>query len=118
MEPRKSLLQKNIVGYALSILLTLAIFGLVYLHVSNNHTTISHSVLRTVIVITALIQLGVQSFFFLHISSKKERRFDLMAFVFALYAVAFIAIGSLWVMQNLNQNMSPEQVAKYLHNEN
>jgi cytochrome o ubiquinol oxidase operon protein cyoD len=120
MEPPRNTptLQKYLVGYALSVLLTLSIFALVFIHISSDHETISHSTVHMLIVISALLQLGVQSFFFLHLSRRPEERFNFMAFIFTLYTVAFIVIGSLWIMNNLNRNMSPDQVAKYLHNEN
>lgn len=110
-------LQSYLVGYALSVLLTLAAFGLAYVHIANDHEILSHTLLRYLIAGLALLQLSVQSIFFLHLSRRKEQRFNIMAFIFTIYTVAFIVLGSLWILNNLNSNMSPEQVAKYMHNE-
>jgi cytochrome o ubiquinol oxidase operon protein cyoD len=110
-------LQGYIAGYALSILLTLLIFGITYIHVSHDHETISHPLMYTLIVITALSQLVVQSIFFLHLSLKKGQRSNLITFTFMLLIVFLIAGGSLWIINNLNNNMSPEQINKYMQNE-
>ena len=111
-------LQSYIVGFALSILLTLAAFGLAYIHISNDHEVISHEFLRTVLPLTALTQFIVQAIFFLHLSHRAEERSQLVTLIFMVVIVVLIAGGSLWIMQNLNSTMSPEQVAKYMHNEN
>jgi len=110
-------LQGYIVGYALSILLTLFIFGLTYIHISSDHETISHPVLHAAIAITAIIQLIVQSIFFLHLSQRREERSKLITFGFMVSIVILIAGGSIWILNNLNKNMSPEQISQYLNNE-
>jgi cytochrome o ubiquinol oxidase operon protein cyoD len=106
-----------VAGYALAVLLTLAAFGLAYIHISSDHRTFSHEMLMYVLIALALLQLVLQSIFFLHLSGRKEERSKMMTYIFTIYTVAFIVIGSIWVMNNLNNNMSPEQVAKYMHNE-
>jgi cytochrome o ubiquinol oxidase operon protein cyoD len=107
-----------LVGYACSILLTLAAFGLAYLHIHSASPTLPSNLVIQIVAILSLAQLAVQSIFFLHVSARKEERFNFMAFVFTLYTVAFIVIGSLWIMNNLNKNMTPEQIEKYLRKEN
>jgi cytochrome o ubiquinol oxidase subunit IV len=119
MEPQKNIpsLQTYIAGYALSLLMTLAIFGVTYIHLKSDHHLISHPVIHAAIAILAVLQLIVQTIFFLHLSLRKEDRSRLMTYVFTVYTVAFIGIGSIWILNNLNNNMSPQQVATYMHNE-
>jgi len=110
-------LQSYVAGYAIAILLTLAAFGLAYVHISSDHRTFSHEMLMYVIGALAIVQLVAQSVFFLHLSRRKSERSKFITYLFTIYSVAFIVIGSIWIMNNLNRNMSPEQVAKYMHNE-
>lgn len=117
MEKDTLTLEGYVAGYALSLLLTLLIFGLTYIHLYSDHETISHPVLHAAIAVTAILQLAVQAIFFLHLSRRNEQRANLLTFIFTLFVVTIIAGGSLWIMNNLNNNMSPEQVVKYMHNE-
>jgi cytochrome o ubiquinol oxidase operon protein cyoD len=110
-------LQSYIAGYAIAILLTLAAFALAYIHISSDHRIYSHVFLMYAIAGLAMVQLITQSIFFLHLSRRKSDRSKFVAYLFTIYSVAFIVIGSIWIMNNLNNNMSPEQVAKYMHNE-
>ena len=120
METQKdtSTLQRYILGYSLSILFTLAAFGLAYIHISSDHIAISHTFLHYAIALLAVIQLVIQSVFFLHLSHRTDQRSNLITFIFMILIVILIAGGSIWILNNLNSNMSPEQVAKYMHNEN
>jgi cytochrome o ubiquinol oxidase operon protein cyoD len=119
MEQQKNIpsLQTYIVGYALSVILTLAIFGLAYIHLQSDHRLISHPVIHAAIAILAVLQFIVQTIFFLHLSLRKEERSKFITFAFMLLIVTIIAGGSLWILTNLNNNMSPEQVSKYMQNE-
>lgn len=121
-EPRQTYhvpsVMNYVVGYLCSMLLTIAAFGLAYFYVHAEYKSFSSTFLVQVIATLSLAQLAVQAIFFLHVSGRKEERFNFMAFVFTLYTVAFIVIGSLWIMNNLNENMTPEQIEKYLHKEN
>jgi cytochrome o ubiquinol oxidase subunit IV len=105
-------------GFALSILLTTVAFGLAHAHVTYDHGLLSHSFLLYTIAGLATLQFIVQSIFFLHISLKREARPNFVTYFFMISMVLFIAIGSIWIMHNLNANMSPEQMAQYLHKEN
>ena len=111
-------LQSYIAGFAISLFFTLAAFGLTYLHLQSDHHLISHELMVPTIIVLALIQLVVQAVFFLHLTHKIEGRLNFLAFVFTMYTVAFIVIGSLWIMKNLDSNMSPQQIGTYLHKEN
>lgn len=64
----------------------------------------------------AVIQLGVQLVFFLHLGDEARPRWQLTAFLFTAVMVLVIVIGSLWIMYHLNYNMSmtPEQMDSYM----
>jgi cytochrome o ubiquinol oxidase subunit IV len=110
--------QSYSVGFALSILLTLTAFGLAYAHVSYDHQILSQNVLLYTVVALAILQFIGQSIFFLHISLMREARPSFVTYCFMVSMVIFIAGGSVWIMHNLNANMSPEQMAQYLYKEN
>lgn len=105
-------------GYAFSILITLVAFGLAYAHINSDHELFSHHFLVFAVVSLAIVQLYVQAIFFLHLSLHPEGRYNLVSFIFTIFTVLFIGIGSLWIMHNLNYNMTPEQIDAYLHKEN
>jgi cytochrome o ubiquinol oxidase operon protein cyoD len=56
----------------------------------------------------------VQLIFFLHIGEERGGRWKLLTFVFVLMTLGIIVVGSIWIMNNLNYNMSPAQVMKYI----
>lgn len=53
----------------------------------------------------AIAQLCVQVIFFLHLPAKEKPYWNIIVFVYTLIIVAFLVIGSLWIMYNLNVNM-------------
>jgi cytochrome o ubiquinol oxidase operon protein cyoD len=107
-----------LIGYLLSVALTLIAFGLAYLHINSGHLAFSHQFLVYAVVALAVLQLYVQAVFFLHLSRHPEARYNLVSFIFTIFIVLFIVIGSLWIMNNLNYNMTADQVDAYLHKEN
>jgi cytochrome o ubiquinol oxidase subunit IV len=116
--PRAPKLVSYLTGFALSILFTIVAFGLTHLHLQAEHQFISLDLLVPTITMLAVVQLFVQAVFFLHLTHRTEGRLNFVTFVFTIYTVAFIVIGSLWIMRNLDANMSPQQIDAYLHKEN
>ncbi|MFN3234180.1 MAG: cytochrome o ubiquinol oxidase subunit IV [Gammaproteobacteria bacterium] len=88
-----------IVGFALSLLLTIIPFTLVMKHFLENRY------LFIVLPILALLQFFVQLVFFLHLNTSSKARWNLIVFIFTLVVVLILVIGSLWIMYNLNYNM-------------
>ncbi|MCF6807830.1 cytochrome o ubiquinol oxidase subunit IV [Thiotrichales bacterium 19S9-12] len=88
-----------IVGLALSLIFTILSFGGVY------YDVLSKTGLYVAITIFALAQLYVQLFFFLHLNTKSESRWNLVAFLFSLVIVLILVFGSIWIMVNLDYNM-------------
>ncbi len=88
-----------VIGLCLSLALTLLAFGAVATHV------FSEVPLIITIAILAIVQLIVQVTCFLRLNSSKEGIWDLMAFIFTIFVVLIIVLGSLWIMYNLDYNM-------------
>lgn len=99
-----------IVGFILSILTTLMAFIFVINEVWPKET------LMYVVLIIAVTQLAVQMVFFLHLG--QGSRWKSVTFWFTLLVVFIIAIGTIWIMHNLNYNMmdmTPEQMQQYMY---
>jgi cytochrome o ubiquinol oxidase operon protein cyoD len=105
-----------VMGFILSVVLTLIAFGLVNTHVAHHHEFPSDKFMTVSLLALALIQLFVQMVFFLHIRRGSRPRWNAWAFAFAAVVVAILVIGSLWIMSNLNYRMmySPSQMNQYL----
>lgn len=99
-----------IIGFILSIALTLLAFWLVMAHVFPTAIIIAD------IVGLAAIQVGVQLFFFLHLGRDSKPYWNVITLLFAAGVIVIIVGGSLWIMNNLNYNMmmSPEQMLHYM----
>ena len=91
-----------VIGFLLSALLTAVPFWLVMSGMLGN-------VQATAIVVVALafVQIVVHTLFFLHVNTKAEGGWTLMALMFTVVIVAIVIAGSLWIMFHLNNNMMP-----------
>ena len=91
-----------LIGFALSVVLTAIPFWLVMTGVLN-------SLSATAITIFALaaVQIIVHVAFFLHLDTRSEGGWTLLAFAFTLVIVVITIGGSIWVMYHLNTNMMP-----------
>ena len=89
------------IGYVLAILITIAAYIAVVNHVSH---------LLLIIIGLAIVQLFLQLIFFLHIGTGPNARENIVVLFFALMVISIIVGGSLWIMNNLNYNMTPAQM--------
>ena len=89
-------------GFGLSVVLTAAPFWLVMGHVLATPVQTAITVM-----LFAAIQIVVHMVYFLHMNTKSEGGWTMMALLFTLVFVAVTLIGSLWVMYHLNANMMP-----------
>ncbi len=89
-------------GYIFSIILTLAAYGLVQLHLSSNHETLSHTTLAIAVFIFAITQLAVQLVFFLHLGREQKPYSQSLSFLFVAFIITVLIVGSLWIMANLD----------------
>lgn len=95
-------LKTYLIGFLLSILLTLASFYLVFARSFSDQ-----SILYTIVGL-ALVQAAVQLFFFLHMGQEAKPRWETLCFCFMFLVLLTIAIGSLWIMNDLNARMMPD----------
>ena len=54
-----------------------------------------------------ITQMGIHLVFFLHITSGPDSTNNVLALAFGVLIVALVMAGSLWIMTNLDQNMTP-----------
>jgi cytochrome o ubiquinol oxidase operon protein cyoD len=92
-------LKSYIIGFILSILLTIVPYVLVVNHILSSDAIIVS------IVILAVLQLLVQLIFFLHLSAHPEHRSTLLSFIFTVIVLFILVAGTLWIMYNMNVNM-------------
>lgn len=98
-----------IVGFILSIILTLSAYFLVVNKLLSGNTLVG------AIVFLAVLQLLVQLVFFLHLGRESGPRWNLFMFLSMLLIVAIVVVGSLWIMHNLDYHMMPpEQVDSHM----
>jgi len=57
------------------------------------------------LVVLAIAQMGVHLVFFLLITTAPDNTNNVLALAFGVLIVALLIAGSLWIMDNLNQNM-------------
>jgi cytochrome o ubiquinol oxidase operon protein cyoD len=88
-----------VAGYSLASLLTLAAFGLVYLHLLGGPAAF-YTVLGL-----GLVQMLVHFRCFLHIDLRRSARADLTLLLFSSLIVALMVGGTLVVLFNLQQRM-------------
>lgn len=97
-----------LIGFALSAVLTAIPFWIVIYDVFRNPM-----VGAVVILIFAFVQIVVHMVYFLHLNSKSEGGWTVLALIFTSILVVITLAGSLWVMSHLDANMmpmSPEQM--------
>ncbi|HKT96542.1 MAG TPA: cytochrome o ubiquinol oxidase subunit IV [Paraburkholderia sp.] len=93
------------IGTILSLVLTLASFGVVMLDVVPPEAGLA------AIVVLCVAQLVVQLVYFLHIGASRSQRANTGIFVCTAFLIAVIVGLSLWVMHNANVNMMPTQMS-------
>ena len=89
------------IGFVLSLILTAIPFWLVMGNVLPTETT------RYVILGFAGVQVVVQMLYFLHMNSKAEGGWNMMALILTVILLVIVLSGSIWVMTHMNANMMP-----------
>jgi len=92
------------VGFVLSLLLT----GGAYI-IATNHLFEGWTMML-VLMALAVAQLIVQLVFFLHFGKGTDGKWNRAAFWFIAISILILAIGSLWIMHNMDYNMMPEDL--------
>lgn len=109
-----------IIGFILSLLLTLAAYFLVQQHIGGQQAVFSRQVVIGAVGLLAVLQLIVQAVFFLHLGRESKPRWNLMIFLFTGLVILIVVFGSLWIIQNLRYQRdsqdqpSPSSVNTYI----
>jgi cytochrome o ubiquinol oxidase subunit IV len=88
-------------GLGFSILLTAAAF------IVAGSQFIYAPAIPVALIVLAIAQMGVHLVFFLHITTGPDNTNNVLALAFGILVVFLIVVGSIWIMDNLNQNMMP-----------
>ena len=95
-------LKSYMTGFILSVVLTAIPFWLVM-----TKAIPSHSATAMVILAFAAVQIVVHMVYFLHMNTRSESGWTMLALIFTVVLVVITLSGSLWVMFHLNHNMMP-----------
>ena len=90
------------IGFIASLILTSLSFSLVVFKLLSGND------LLHAIVALALIQAVVQLIFFLHVGQEAKPKWETAIFLLMFVILLIIAIGSLWIMYDLNARMMPD----------
>jgi len=89
-------------GFALAVILTVIPFWLVMAKVFDKSSTTG-----MVLLAMGAVQIVVHMIYFLHMNTKSEHGWSMLALIFTVMVVVIMMSGSLWVMYHLNHNMMP-----------
>ncbi|MDQ9169619.1 cytochrome o ubiquinol oxidase subunit IV [Oxalobacteraceae bacterium R-40] len=95
-------LKSYMTGFVLAAVLTIIPFWLVMGNVFTNSSTAGIAILAL-----AAVQVVVHMVYFLHMNTKSEGGWNMLALVFTVLIVAIMLAGSIWVMYHMNANMMP-----------
>lgn len=97
-----STLKGYMTGFVLAVILTAIPFWIVMSGgVGDSNTT------ALVIMGLAVVQIVVHMIYFLHMNTKSEGGWTILALIFTIVIVVIALSGSIWVMYHLNHNMMP-----------
>lgn len=95
-------LRDYLIGFALSVLLTAIPFWLVMAEVLPDKRMTT-----AIIVVFAVAQMIVHIIYFLHLDTRSQAGWNMLAAIFTIVLVVIAISGSLWVMYHMNVNMMP-----------
>jgi cytochrome o ubiquinol oxidase operon protein cyoD len=94
--------ESYLIGFGLSVILTAIPFWLVMSGVLGDK-----QLTGLAITVLAAIQIVVHMVYFLHMNTRSEGGWTMMALIFTIIMVVIGLTGTLWVMHHLNVNMMP-----------
>lgn len=102
MHEHQGSLRGYLTGFVLAAILTVIPFWLVMGNVIANK-----QLLILIILALAVVQIFVHIVYFLHLDTRSETGWNMMAFIFTAVLVIIVLGASIWVMYNENKNMMP-----------
>ena len=91
-----------LIGFGLSVVLTAIPFWIVMDNVFRDP-----KVAAIVLLLFAVVQIVVHMVYFLHMNTKSEGGWTVLALIFTAILVVIALTGSLWIMNHLDSNMMP-----------
>jgi cytochrome o ubiquinol oxidase operon protein cyoD len=95
-------LKSYTIGFILSVILTAIPFWLVMGRVIQDSSTTAFVILGF-----AAVQIVVHMVYFLHMNTRSEGGWTMLALIFTVVLVVIVLTGSIWVMYHLDHNMMP-----------
>lgn len=108
------ILRSYLVGFFLSLLLTIAAYVMVQVHISTLRETFPRPLLIPFVLAFAFTQLIVQFRFFLRVGKEEKPRWSLYFSIFTFIGILIVILASIWIESHLNYNMMPDQMYKYI----
>ena len=93
--------KSNLLGFILSLVLTLAAYFLVDRHL------LSGEYLVFTLIGLALLQAFAQLVLFLHLGQESRPRWKFLTFLFMALVLGILVLGSMWIMYHLNYRQMP-----------
>ncbi|MTE00395.1 cytochrome o ubiquinol oxidase subunit IV [Paracoccus sp. YIM 132242] len=90
-------------GFILSVILTAIPFAVVM-----GGGFESRLLTAAVVVGLAVVQILVHMVYFLHMNTRSDEGWTMMALIFTVVILVIVLAGSLWVMYHMNTNMMPQ----------
>ncbi|MBV8455854.1 MAG: cytochrome o ubiquinol oxidase subunit IV [Acetobacteraceae bacterium] len=100
--------QGYLIGFVLSIILTVAAFYGLETHL------IWGPGIPMALVVLAVAQIGVHLVFFLHITTDPDNTNNILALAFGVLIVVLLIGGSVWIMEWLNYRMMPIPMSMHM----
>jgi cytochrome o ubiquinol oxidase subunit IV len=97
-----------VIGFVLSLIFTAIPYYLVV------NKVLSGGVLLTAILGIGVLQMLIQIVFFLHLGRGPKPLYNIAFFVATVGTILVVVVGSIWIMNHLNYNMTPTDASKYL----
>jgi cytochrome o ubiquinol oxidase operon protein cyoD len=97
-------------GFVLAVLLTAIPFWLVMGKVFDKSSTTA-----LVVLAIAAVQIVVHMVYFLHMNTRAEGGWSMLALIFTVMLVVIMLSGSIWVMYHLDHNMMPGMMPDAAH---
>jgi cytochrome o ubiquinol oxidase operon protein cyoD len=98
-------LRGYLTGFVLAAILTIIPFWLVMSGGFEKSSTTA-----VVVLAFATVQIVVHVIYFLHMDTKSQGGWNMLALIFTLVLVVITLSGSIWIMYHLNHNMMPSMM--------
>jgi cytochrome o ubiquinol oxidase subunit IV len=99
-----------LIGFGLSVVLTAIPFWIVMDNVFRDP-----KVAAIVLLLFAVVQIVVHMVYFLHMNTKSEGGWTVLALIFPAILVVIALTGTLWIMNHLDTNMMPGMASHQAH---